>query len=109
MFYDVRAGKYLESSINASRTVVLKASKGYVVSVLFELSTTIFDKILFVYSSQKKKWMGSNKSNMFQLFTHTVMTIAAPDYFQLAAHYLLIWLAIMQEFGSEISLDSYFK
>lgn len=32
MFYDVRAGKYLESSINASRTVVLKASKGYVVS-----------------------------------------------------------------------------
>ncbi|XP_037041428.1 DDB1- and CUL4-associated factor 12 isoform X2 [Bradysia coprophila] len=30
MFYDVRAGKYLESSINASRTVVLKASKGYV-------------------------------------------------------------------------------
>jgi WD repeat-containing protein 40A len=32
MFYDVRAGKYLESSINTSRTVVLKASKGYVVS-----------------------------------------------------------------------------
>lgn len=34
MFYDVRAGKYLESSINASRTVVLKASKGYVVRML---------------------------------------------------------------------------
>lgn len=33
MFYDIRAGKYLESSINSSRTVVLKASKGYVVSV----------------------------------------------------------------------------
>lgn len=33
MFYDVRAGKYLESSINTSRTVVLKASRGYVVSV----------------------------------------------------------------------------
>lgn len=32
MFFDVRAGKYLESSINTSRTVVLKASKGYVVS-----------------------------------------------------------------------------
>ncbi|XP_060526133.1 DDB1- and CUL4-associated factor 12 homolog isoform X2 [Cylas formicarius] len=30
MFYDLRAGKYLESSINSSRTVVLKASKGYV-------------------------------------------------------------------------------
>lgn len=35
MFYDIRAGKYLESSINSSRTVVLKASKGYVVSVIF--------------------------------------------------------------------------
>lgn len=32
MFYDVRAGKYLESSINSARTVVLKASRGYVVS-----------------------------------------------------------------------------
>lgn len=30
MFYDIRAGKYLESSVNASRTVVLKASRGYV-------------------------------------------------------------------------------
>jgi len=32
MFYDLRAGKYLESSINSSRTVHLKASKGWVVS-----------------------------------------------------------------------------
>ncbi|XP_078047919.1 DDB1 and CUL4 associated factor 12-like protein isoform X2 [Augochlora pura] len=31
MFYDVRAQKYLESSINSIRTVILKASKGYVV------------------------------------------------------------------------------
>ena len=31
MFFDIRAGKYLESCINSSRTVVLKASKGYVV------------------------------------------------------------------------------
>lgn len=31
MFYDLKANKYLESSINSSRTVVLKASKGYVV------------------------------------------------------------------------------
>lgn len=39
MFYDVRAQKYLESSINSNRTVVLKASKGYVVS--FMLSNTV--------------------------------------------------------------------
>ncbi|KAK3927784.1 DDB1- and CUL4-associated factor 12 [Frankliniella fusca] len=30
MFYDLRAGKYLESSINSSRTVVLKTSRGFV-------------------------------------------------------------------------------
>ncbi|XP_025199342.1 DDB1- and CUL4-associated factor 12 [Melanaphis sacchari] len=30
MFYDIRAGKYLESSINSSRAVVLKTSRGYV-------------------------------------------------------------------------------
>ncbi|KAL7295929.1 DDB1- and CUL4-associated factor 12 [Trichogramma pretiosum] len=30
MFYDIRAQKYLESSINSNRTVMLKASKGYV-------------------------------------------------------------------------------
>ncbi|CAH1961388.1 unnamed protein product [Acanthoscelides obtectus] len=30
MFYDIKAGKYLESSINSSRAVVLKASKGFV-------------------------------------------------------------------------------
>lgn len=33
LFYDLRAGKYLESSINSSRTVHLKASKGWVVSI----------------------------------------------------------------------------
>lgn len=30
MFYDLRANRYLESSINASRTVVLKTSRGFV-------------------------------------------------------------------------------
>ncbi|KAF4525047.1 hypothetical protein B566_EDAN001961 [Ephemera danica] len=30
MFYDLRAGKYMESSLNQTRTVVLKASKGWV-------------------------------------------------------------------------------
>jgi len=35
LFYDIRAGKYLESSVNASRTVALKCSKGIVVSFYF--------------------------------------------------------------------------
>ncbi|XP_029341223.1 DDB1- and CUL4-associated factor 12-like [Acyrthosiphon pisum] len=30
IFYDIRAAKYLESSINSSRAVVLKTSRGYV-------------------------------------------------------------------------------
>lgn len=35
MFYDLRAHKYLESSINSSRTVNLKSSRGYVVKNCF--------------------------------------------------------------------------
>lgn len=35
MFYDLRAGKYLESNIHSSKTVTLRASRGYVVSRLF--------------------------------------------------------------------------
>ncbi|VVD03974.1 DDB1- and CUL4-associated factor 12 homolog [Leptidea sinapis] len=30
MFYDIRAGKYLESNIHSSKTVTLRASRGYV-------------------------------------------------------------------------------
>lgn len=45
MFYDVRAQKYLESSINSNRTVVLKASKGYVVSLIFDVILLIFIRI----------------------------------------------------------------
>ncbi|RVE40178.1 hypothetical protein evm_015172, partial [Chilo suppressalis] len=30
MFYDLRAGKYLESNIHSSKTVTLRASRGYV-------------------------------------------------------------------------------
>jgi DDB1- and CUL4-associated factor 12 len=32
MFYDLKASKYMESSLNQTRTVTLKASKGWVVS-----------------------------------------------------------------------------
>jgi len=31
MFYDLKASKYMESSLNQTRTVALKASKGWVV------------------------------------------------------------------------------
>lgn len=44
MFYDVRAQKYLESSINSNRTVVLKASKGYVVSLVSK--STVIEKFI---------------------------------------------------------------
>lgn len=50
MFYDVRAGKYLESSINTSRTVVLKASRGYVVCNIYidVFIEFIFDSFILV-------------------------------------------------------------
>lgn len=36
-FYDLRAQKYLESSMNSNRTVMLKTSRGYVVGYDFFL------------------------------------------------------------------------
>lgn len=49
LFYDIRAGKYLESSVNASRTVALKCSKGIVVNINFVFFFLNFDwDILFV-------------------------------------------------------------
>lgn len=50
MFYDVRAQKYLESSINSNRTVVLKASKGYVVSFIWS-NTVIYSFALTINST----------------------------------------------------------
>lgn len=47
MFYDLRAHKYLESSINSSRTVNLKSSKGYVVSAIKIIFFNFFE-ILFI-------------------------------------------------------------
>lgn len=50
MFYDLRAGKYLESSINSSRTVVLKASRGFVVCYKVYVCSYYFYLItLYVY------------------------------------------------------------
>lgn len=51
-FYDVRAQKYLESSINSNRIVVLKASKGYV--VCFKISSFLiinYPKIFKIFKN----------------------------------------------------------
>lgn len=57
MFYDIRTGKYLESSINSSRAVVLKTSRGYVVSIIVYnmfLSFFLFKFEIFDISIQMK-------------------------------------------------------
>lgn len=54
MFYDLRANKYLESSINSTRTVVLKASRGYVVSSMTLSSLHLFDCHIIQYVQKVK-------------------------------------------------------
>lgn len=103
MFYDVRAGKYLESSINASRTVVLKASKGYVVSML-NARLSGYGRVLITFLCSIltiKIWMAFSKLSTCRLFTHIVTITVALDCFRLVARCLLIWWEIMQEFGNE--------
>lgn len=108
MFYDVRAGKYMESSINSSRTVVLKASRGYVVSgqrssLAFSLeekriytgfkANNLLHWNVFTWfcSSQRKTLMDSSRSNMYQLYTHTAMTAVELGFLQLVARYPRRW------------------
>lgn len=57
MFYDVRAGKYLESSINSARTVVLKASRGYVVSRVKTMHKTETRRKILVNLAGSSKYL----------------------------------------------------
>lgn len=109
MFYDHRAGKYLESSINSSRTVVLKASRGYVVIV----NSLSFDKfstfllhyliLLFSFSSfpMKNMWMDFNRLNTLLPFTLIVMMPLVFGCFLQVALYLRIYMVIMLDSGND--------
>lgn len=57
MFYDIRAGKYLESSINSSRAVVLKTSRGYVVSVIIYYLYILLFCIIFGFQYPDEDFM----------------------------------------------------
>lgn len=90
MFYDVRAGKYLESSINASRTVVLKASKGYVVRNTNE-SKACLDSHAFRFSFLKKRWTVFSRSSMCPPYTRTVTITVVQDFSLLVDRCPQIW------------------
>lgn len=90
MFYDIRAGKYLESSINSSRTVVLKASKGYVVSIVNrDFLFSFVNLLLFGFSFLRRLTMDFNKLSTSQQFIPTATTSQERGCLQLEDHFLL--------------------
>lgn len=114
MFYDVRAGKYLESSINTSRTVVLKASKGYVVSFWWDLGNFIelvtcfkITNHFIIFSSPTKMLITYRMWNMSQQFIRTAMIKATRDYSPPVDPYQRHLLEIIVAFGSELILSFY--
>lgn len=106
MFYDVRAGKYLESSINSARTVVLRASKGYVVSILGTIQLPMpsyrISIFSFVLSFLKKMSKACSKLNMYRQFTHIATTAVVHAYLLPVVHFLQHLLAIMRAYGNEM-------
>lgn len=99
MFYDLRAGKYLDSSINSSRTVVLKTSRGYVVSN--EIAQDYVSTNQFIHSSpMKNTWITSKTWNMFLLFIHTVTTPVALGYLLRVGRCQPPWLVTMLVCGN---------
>lgn len=96
VFYDIRAGKYLESSNNSNRTVVLKTSKGYVVSnnnfftilffIVFIISLNISLFTVIQIDSIRMKinliWLKVlMNGHINQPFIHIAMIIQEQDYF----------------------------
>lgn len=74
MFYDIRAGKYLESSINSSRAVVLKTSRGYVVSNIIYNSHIIWYFITF-FSVPWWRFHGGPRISTSQIYTSNLYTL----------------------------------
>lgn len=103
MFYDIRAGKYLESSINSSRAVVLKTSRGYVVCIFFFIIfyQVIIFMILIFSILTKIIWIKVfNKWSILLQFIHIATIIQEQGYFLQEGHYQLMYVAIMQDCGS---------
>lgn len=101
LFYDLRAGKYLESSINSSRTVHLKASKGWVVSIYTLqrlLSTWLKYRNILPSIPQ---W--SDLNLLWHSFLHPswIMTCHAQSSYQLVLYNLFSWPKVIKEAEKE--------
>jgi WD repeat-containing protein 40A len=80
MFYDLKAGKYLDSSINSSRTVVLKASKGYV-----------FPDDEFVDNIQNVKYVPAIYTHCYDTSGTRLFTAGGPLPATLTGNYAGLW------------------
>ncbi|XP_057658877.1 DDB1- and CUL4-associated factor 12 homolog [Diorhabda carinulata] len=80
MFYDLKAGKYLDSSINSSRTVVLKASKGYV-----------FPDDEFIDNIQNVKYVPAIYTHCYDTTGTRLFTAGGPLPATLTGNYAGLW------------------
>lgn len=80
MFYDLRAGKYLESSINSSRTVLLKTSKG-----------TVFPDEEFHENGQNLKYTPAIYTHCYDSSGTRLFTAGGPLPVNLTGNYAGIW------------------
>ena len=61
LFWDLRAGKFLESTMNSNRAVSLKASKGWMVSAILKYD----QKIIFINNLINSKQTNPNIATFF--------------------------------------------
>ena len=65
MFWDVRAAKFLESTMNTNRAVTLKASRGWVVSNFHQIQLKTIKKELKIHSIFSRKIFFQHRDDHF--------------------------------------------
>ena len=90
LFWDLRAGKFLESTMNTNRAVTLKSSRGWVVS--FKVFKSNACKLTSFFLSNEmiitcKIWKCKVCKSTRQLSTHTATIPVVPGYSPLVDPY----------------------
>jgi len=107
MFYDIRAGKYLESIFHKNKAVVLNSSDGYLVCIIcINILIILFYDLIFVNRTLKTStytFMMYDWTLISRQFSHIATIIQEQDYFPEEDQCILIYVETTQVYGNNNS------
>jgi WD repeat-containing protein 40A len=81
MFYDLRAGKYLESKVNPKRSAVLKPSRGW----------TYPDEEMIMHTYRRQKYTPAIYTHCFDMSGTRIFGAGGPLPMTLCGNYIGLW------------------